>query len=280
MILSRILDVRAHGAAVGEASRLTSERAALLRAMTWRDLVDRYAGQAFGAAWAIISPIMLMATYIVAFGLIFRGRLGSVDDGTAYITFMLAGLLPWMMIQDCLSRAPTAVTGQANLVKQIVFPSELLPMRVALSSLPVLAIGLLFAIPLAIWSGAWTPAGLLLKLPMAVVLLLVMLLGIAFWLAAIGVFARDLKDLVTALLGIGLFLHPVLYPPASVPAWLEPVFLASPFSYVIWCFRDALSTAAPGQLWHWVTFAGLSVLAFTTGWRVYRMLKPTFGNAL
>jgi len=280
MILTRVLDIQANLASWQEATSLVSQRRALLAVMTWRDLTDRYAGQALGAAWAAISPLLLMATYLLAFGVIFRGRIGPVDNGEEYVAYMLAGLVPWMAMQDCLGRATGAITGSANLVKQVVFPSELLPLRVALSSMPTLLIGLIVTIPIAIASGASHAVGLLVLLPIALVSFLLLLAGLAFWLAAIGVFARDIKDLISFLLGIGLFLHPVLYPPASVPDWLAPWFVLSPFSHMIWCFRDALTVSTPEHVWSWLVFPLVSVAAFTTGWRGYRMLKPTFGNVL
>ena len=280
MILTRVLDVRANLAAWRDAAALVNERCSLLAIMTWRELTDRYAGQALGAAWAVISPLLMMATYMLAFGVIFRGRIGPVDNGTEYVAFMLAGLVPWMAMQDCVSRATSAITGHANLVKQVVFPNEILPLRVALSSMSILLIGLIVTIPLAIASGAWHPFGLLVLLPIAIASFVLLLVGLSFWLAAIGVFARDIKDLISFLLGIGLFLHPVLYPPASVPSWLGPWFMLSPFSHMIWCFRDALTLSNHEHIWSWLVFPLVSISTFTMGWRGYRMLKPTFGNAL
>lgn len=280
MILGRLLDMRGHAVAWREVVALFSARRELLLVMAWRDLTDRYAGQMLGAAWAVLSPLLMMGTYLVAFGLIFRGRLGIDDDGSAYIAYMLAGLAPWMATQDCLARAATAISGQANLVKQIVFPSEILPLRIVFSSLPTLLIGLVVTIPLAIYSGAWRIEGLFLLLPLALCFFAILLAGFSLWLAAIGVFARDIKDLITFLLGIGLFLHPILYPPGSIPVWLEPWFVLSPFSHMIWCFRDALTPTGPLHIWSWIIFPALSLIVFTTGWRGYRMLKPSFGNIL
>src|SRR5262245_24502920 len=141
MLLTRIFDFRAHLTAWREVANLVRMRKSLLVAMTWRDLTDRYAGQLLGATWAVISRLLMMATYLMAFGLIFRGRIRPIDDGSAYVTVMLAGLVPWMAMQDCLSRAVGAITAHGNLVKQIVFPSEILPLRVALASMPMLLIG-------------------------------------------------------------------------------------------------------------------------------------------
>jgi lipopolysaccharide transport system permease protein len=280
MLLSRLLDVRGHAGAWLELSGMVRQRRALLMAMTWRDLTDRYAGQVLGTLWVVLMPLLTMATYLLAFGIVFRGRLGPADDGWGYVAYMLAGLAPWIALQDGLARATTAVTGQAGLVKQVVFPSEVLPMRVALASLPALLVGVAITVAVAVAAGQWQPLGLAVMLPVAVLCFLLLQIGLAFILSALGVFLRDLKDVVAFLLGIGLFLHPVLYPPASVPGWLAPWFAASPLSHVVWCFRDALTVPDPARAWSWIVLPLVSVAACTAGWRFYRMLKPTFGNAL
>ena len=279
MILASILDFRAHVAAVRQFAMLLRERAPLILAMTTRDMKDRYAGQALGVAWSVLSPLLVMAVYLMAFGLIFKGRLGIGDDGSAYVAYLLAGLVPWLTLQESLLRSTTAITGQANLVKQIVFPSEILPLRVALATLPTLAIGLIVTIPLAVWSGHWSVFGLFVLLPLCLILFLLLIVGLAFWLAATGVILRDVKDIVGFVMGVGLFVHPILYPPGAAPAWLEALFFASPFSYMLWCFRDAL-VAASQPTWVWIVYAVLSMLLFSTGWRAFRMLKPAFGNVL
>lgn len=274
------MDVRKNVGAVLDAARLLWRRRELVLEMTRRDVVDRYAGQVLGSSWAIIAPLLTMATYMLAFGVIFRSRIGPDDNGTGYVAFALAGLVPWMGLQDCLSRATMAIVGNGNLVKQIVFPSEILPLKVALGTLPALIIGLLATIGVSAMAGRLDAFGLLVLLPTALVCYILLLAGLSYLLAAIGVFVRDIKDLIAFLLTIGLFLHPILYTPAGTPAWLRPLFLLSPFSYMIWCFRDALIGRDPEHVWSWVVFPVFSILVFMLGWRTFQMLKPTFGNAL
>jgi lipopolysaccharide transport system permease protein len=277
--MKKFLNFKANVHAGRQVAMLLRERGPLILAMTRRDIRDRYAGQALGVAWAFLSPLLIMTVYVMAFGLIFKGRIGTGDDGSAYIAYLLAGLVPWLTLQEILSRATTAVTDQANLVKQIVFPTEILPMRIAFAAFPTLAIGLLVVIPLALWSGHWSAIGLFVLLPVCLLCFVVLVTGLAFWLAAIGVFLRDIKDIVGFLMSVGLLLHPILYPPGAAPSWLEALFLASPFSYMIWCFREAL-VATPQPAWVWVIYPAVSFLLFATGWRAFRVLKPTFGNAL
>lgn len=262
-----------------EAFEMMKTHRELLVAMTMREVKDRYAGQALGAYWAVISPLLLMGVYLMAFGLIFKGRIGADDIGFGYVAYMIIGLAPWLLIAEAMSKAPTAISGHAGLVKQVVFPSEVLPMRVALSTFPTLLVAVITGVVVAAAGGLVSPMSILL-LPLATLFLMVMLIGIVFLLAAVGVFMRDLKDLVSFFTSLGLFLHPILYPPASIPDWLSPLFKLSPFSYPIWSFRESvLGDFGPGPFL-WVVFPLIALWMFSIGWNSFRALKPTFGNVL
>lgn len=247
--------------------------------MTSRELRDRYAGQMLGIAWSIGTPLLAMATYVFAFTFIFRQRLGVDDSGNGYTAYVLAGLVPWLAMADVLSRAPGSVSANASLVKQIVFPSEVLPLRVALASIPQLLVGLVVVLLIAGLAGRLHAHALVL-LPAALMIYVLTTAGLAYVLAAIGVFIKDVREVVTFVTSIGLFLHPVLYTPASTPAWLLPLFYLSPASHLVWCFRDALIEDTIVHPWSWLVASVFAILIFATGWRFFRMLQPSFGNAL
>lgn len=247
--------------------------------MTSRELRDRYAGQMLGIAWTVGTPLLAMATYVFAFTFIFRQRLGAGDSGNSYTAYVLAGLVPWLALTDVLSRAPAAVSANASLVKQIVFPSEVLPLRVALASLPQLLVGLLVVLIIAGIAGRLHPHALVL-LPTALLIYVLTTAGLSYAFAAIGVFIKDIREVVAFVLSIGLFLHPVLYSPASTPAWLSPFFNLSPASHLVWCFRDALIEDTVAHPWSWLVSSVFAAIIFATGWRFFRMLQPSFGNAL
>jgi lipopolysaccharide transport system permease protein len=179
----------------------------LIAEMTRREITDRYAGQVLGAAWAIGGPLLTMAVYVFAFTVLFRGRLGPNDNGLRYTAYVLAAMVPWLALQDVLNRSTVCVSGSASLVKQIVFPTEVLPLKVVLASIPALVVGLTVAGVIAIAAGATSLFGALVLLPMAVALLLLMCAGFAYVLAAVGVFLRDIKDIMGVLLMIGFFIH-------------------------------------------------------------------------
>lgn len=247
--------------------------------MTIRELHDRYAGQMLGIAWTVGTPLLAMATFVFAFTFIFQQRLGAEDSGNGYTAYVLAGLVPWLAMTDVLSRAPGAVSANASLVKQIVFPSEVLPLRVALASIPQLLVGLAVVLVISATAGSLHSQAVVL-LPAAIVIYVLTMAGLAYVFAAVGVFVKDVREIVTFAISIGLFLHPVLYSPASTPRWLLPIFYVSPASHLVWCFRDVLIEDRVMHPWSWLVASVFAILVFATGWRFFRMLQPTFGNAL
>jgi lipopolysaccharide transport system permease protein len=279
MIIGRVFSPIGNAVALRDGLFSIYRNGSLVLHMTGRELRDRYVGQMLGIAWALCAPLLAMATYIFAFTFIFRQRLGVDDTGNGYTAYVLAGLVPWLAVADVLSRAPVAVSGSASLVKQIVFPSEVLPLKVALASLPTLVVGLMVVLVISALAGR-LHAHVLVLLPAAMLIYVATTAGLAYALAAIGVFVKDVREIMTFLLSIGLFLHPVLYPPDSTPSWLVPLFQASPISHLVWCFRDALIESHIVHPWSWLVASIFAVFAFATSWRFFRMLQPSFGNAL
>ena len=275
----KVLAPGANVAAMREFALLASERRGLVYEMTCRDVLDRYAGQALGAGWVIVAPLLQMGVYVFAFTVLFASRLSAQGSKAEYASFILAALAPWIAITEVLGRAPSAITASAGLVKQVVFPNEVLPLKITLGAAPTLAIGLVVVLVMALIGGHARPLGWLL-LPIPILCLAAMLAGMTYLLASIGVFLRDTKDIVAVLLSIGFFLHPIIYAPGVAPRALDLVFHLSPFSYVLWCFRDCLFYGGIVSPAVWVAMVALSAIVFAVGYRVYRMLRPVFGNVI
>lgn len=280
MSFLRVFNPAANFGAFGAAAKLTHRHRGLVIAMTKRELTDRYTGQFLGAAWAIISPMLTMLIYVLVFTFIFRGRLGAAGGTTAFTAYALAGLAPWIAFGEGLSRTVGAVSGNANLVKQIVFPLEVLPLKVVLATLPTLVIGLMFAVGASYLGGMLDPWRLVIQLPVAIVTYVLFVAGLGFFLAAFGVFVRDLKDVIAFVLGIGMFLLPIIYPPNAAPGPLQKSFMFNPVANMIYCFHDAV--VGPVDVGHhgWIVFPLTALVTFALGWRTFRLLKPGFGNAL
>lgn len=258
--------------------RTLGARRELIHEMVSRELRDRHAGQVLGVLWAYGHPLALMLLYTVLFAYVFPARFGEVATATDYSASVLAGIVPWLAFQDILGRAPSVLVGQASLVKQIVFPTEVLPIKSALASAMPYSGGVVFAVAYAAHQGSLS--FMVLLVPALIVLQLMAMIGAALALSAIGLFWRDLRDVVVVFCSANLFAQPILYNPFAAPDLLKWVFALNPFSYLTWCWQDALFHGTFAHPWAWVVFPASSAAALAIGWTIFDRTRHHFGDAL
>jgi lipopolysaccharide transport system permease protein len=248
--------------------------------MAVREIKDRYVGQYFGLFWTLGHPLILMGVYIVIFGVVFRVRVDAATNiPFGYIIYLLSGLIPWLAMAESMTKSSTVVVTSANLVKQVIFPIEVLPVKSVLACLFTELIFLVFLMVYALISYGLLPWTYLL-LPLLVILQTLTMIGIGYILAAVGVFFRDIKDFVQVFTAVGVYLMPTFFLPSVAPALFKPLFYINPFSYMVWCFQDALFFGRFEHPWAWVVFFCFSLFIFIFGYRVFRRLKDWFGNVL
>src|SRR5262245_30827228 len=126
LLVFRLVDLRANAQALQLLWRSVMQHRELLWELTRRDLLERQAGLAFGAFWVVGQPLLIMLVYVFVFSFLFKVRLDG-HGGPSYTAFLLAGLVPWLAFQEALGRASTCISENQCLVKQIVFPVEILP---------------------------------------------------------------------------------------------------------------------------------------------------------
>jgi lipopolysaccharide transport system permease protein len=245
--------------------------------MTKREIKDRYAGQMLGAIWALAHPVFLVALYVVVFKYVFK--VGNLSNGASdYTIYLLAGMLPWLSFQDALSKTTQVLSGNAQLVKQIVFPVEILPVKTVLACFVNQLIGTLLLIVYALWMDLLTP--MLAVLPLLWLFQLLAMAGVGFVLSAIGAYFRDLRDLIQMFCTVGLYTMPVCYMPELVPDAIRFVLYLNPFSYMIWCYQDVCCNGAVTHPAAWIAFPLGSVAVFYLGLAAFGRLKVYFGNVL
>ena len=254
------------------------------RELTWeltkREIRDRYAGQAFGTFWAVGHPMLLMGIYLFIFGFVFKARLGGTAElPLGYTVYLLSGLIPWLATQEALTKGVVALSSNATLIKQVVFPIEVLPVKSVLASILTLIVPLLVLILyVAVTAHAlpWTYV----LIPFLILLQTLALIGICYILASVGAYFKDLKDVVQALCLVGTFLLPIFYLPEWVPAIFRPILYFNPFTYMVWCYQDVLYFGRFEHPWAWAALIGLSFGSMFLGYLVFRKLKPMLGNVL
>lgn len=248
--------------------------------MTKREITDRYAGQVFGAIWALIHPLILMGIYVFMFAYVMGAKIqGRADVPGDYTAYLLAGLVPWLAFQESITKGVTAISLNTSLVKQVVFPVEVLPVKSVLASMvsQLIATSLLLLYLVSVHHTLPWTISLLPLLGMAQVLAMC---GVSFLLAGVGAYFRDLKDITQVACLVNMYLMPIFFLPEWLPEGVRPLLYLNPFSYFVWCYQDACYAGSIEHPWAWPVFLLGSVLVFHVGYRVFNHLRTHFGSVL
>lgn len=242
----------------------------LVSALTGRELRLRYQGSIFGWAWSLAKPLAL--------GLVLSFALGKVLGTGITAEFLLAGLFPWFWFQSSVQAASGSFIGNAGLLKKVRFPRAVLPLSAVLGntlqfvfSLPVLAIFLI--------TGGHDPAVEWLALPLVFALQFALITGLAFFVASVTVYFRDLEHILEVLLNLLFYATPIIYAASQVPDSYEWVIQLNPLAPLAEAWRDILLDGRwpGGDLGYSL---GLTVVVVLAGWLAFRRLEDGFADVL
>ncbi|MGC9970350.1 MAG: ABC transporter permease [Bryobacteraceae bacterium] len=271
--------VRAFGRGFQYPLALLWRNRSLIRSMVRRDVLGRYRGSFGGVFWTLLNPLLLMTTYFFVFGIVLRARFHNDPSRAGFVLYFLCGMLPWLAFSEAAGRAPFVILEYRNFVKKLVFPLETLPVNLTaaglvteLFALVVFVAGLLLARGGVPATAAWLP---LLLIPQ-----LLLTLGLCWFLAALGVYVRDLGQINGFLLTLWFFLTPICYPVESLPPQAMAILAKNPFFVLVQAYRDIfLEGRAPsfGPLWKlWL----LSAVLFLLGHAWFYKLKRNFADVI
>jgi len=250
---------------------------ALLTELTRREMKFDRIGLLPGVVWQVSFPIVLIALYIFLFSTIFEVRNGPL--GPSGVLYILAGLVPWLFTADVLGRSSAAIVSGASLVKHVLFPVEVLPLSVIAASLMSFAIQAVILLGVSFIESYGSRWMLIMALPLFG-LHLIALIGMSMGLSAVGVYLRDLGEVVRMILTVGLFAAPILYPIAALPRPAQMVLLVNPFTHMVTCYQDVFLDGALAHLWSWLIFAAFALMMFVLGALTMRRARIFFANFL
>lgn len=263
-----------------EFARVIRRNHALIREMVMRDIKGGHAGHGLGSLWVYIQPIVIVATFMLIFGVVIGSKMSVTSTFPGdYTSYILVGLVPWLLMSNALGRATNAFSGNANLVKQVVFPIETLPIATVLACFVIYvpAFALMIAYKLLFGGGlGW----LSIALPMVLALHAMLCIGLTLILSVTTPFMRDIREFVTIYMAVSLYFTPATFLPEWVPVGVRPILYLNPFSYVVWVYQDALFFNEIRHGFAWVVFAAMALGLFLAGLVVFRRVKPYLGNVL
>jgi lipopolysaccharide transport system permease protein len=245
----------------------------LIVQMTRREVVGRYKGSVMGLAWSFFNPVLLLAVYTFVFSVVFQSRWGvdGEQTRTQFAVVLFAGLIVHGLLAEVLNRAPGLILSNVNYVKKVVFPLEILPVVSlgaalfhSLISLGVLLLAFFAFNGYVHWTAFLAPIVLL---PLAI-----LSLGIAWMLASLGVFLRDVGQVIGLVTTVMMFLAPVFYPVTALPEEFRPWLMANPLTFII---EQARAVLVWGHMPDWVGLGIYTLVAVAVAWLGYAWFQRT-----
>jgi lipopolysaccharide transport system permease protein len=237
------------------------------RSLIWqfskRDVLARYRGSFLGLGWSLVTPLMMLAIYTFVFRTIFKARWegGNASD-FEFALRVYSGLIVFTLFAEVLNRAPRLVLDQPNLVKKVVFPLEILPWVPPLAGIFHLVLNLLLLLVATAFDREALPLTIL-ALPLVLLPLMPLLLAIGWFFGALGVFVRDIGQVMPTVSSLLMFLSPVFFPPASLPEKWQSWLNINPLTLII---EETRRVVLDGLWPHWGSLATYLALASLAAW--------------
>ena len=243
------------------------------------DLRANAEGTLLGRFWPMIQPLLMLAVLVFVFGAILQFRWGQSEMSlTTFAIGLFVGLSLHAFFAEVITRAPVAVLERAALVKKVVFPVEALPLAVVIRAcVPLVAAWV--ALSLAQLARGQFHAVWLLA-PLVALPIVLLALGLAWLLAALGVYFRDLAQLMPPVATMLLFLAPVFYPLERADAALRPWLLLNPLTWPIEALRNLLLAGQLPDFAVWGPYVAGSLLFAWGTRRLFSLLAKGFGDVL
>ncbi|QDZ30604.1 ABC transporter permease [Noviherbaspirillum sp. UKPF54] len=253
----------------------------LILQMTKREVVGRYRGSVMGLAWSFFNPLLMLVIYTFVFSVVFKARWGgneSVDKGS-FAILLFVGMIVHGLFAECANRAPGLVVSNVSFVKKVVFPLEILPwiaMGSALFhtfvSLVVLLLVQLFLNHVLPWTVIFFP---IIAMP-----LVLAGMGVAWFLASVGVYLRDVAQTVSIFTTVLMFLSPVFYPISALPEKYHIWLRLNPLSSIIEEGRKSLVFGLPPDWINWSLTTLASVMMAWLGFWWFQKTRRGFADVL
>lgn len=247
----------------------------LLRTLVSKDIRSRYKGSVLGFAWNFAIPLLQLLVFWILFGIIVRVE---PPGDYPFALFLFTGLLPWNFHANSMMSGSMSIVGNANLVKKIYFPLQVLPITVVFSQFISLLLGMVvLAVVVLVFGILPSPYLLLLVLPFAVQI--VFSAGLAYLFACTNVFYRDVEHILGILTMAWMYVTPILYPISFVADkadWAETMIRLNPMTGIITAYQGIiLDHKAPD--WAWFGYsAAVAAVVFVVSFSVFNRYKTRF----
>ena len=265
----------------------TAKNFGLITALIRREVVGRYRGSALGIVWSLLTPLFMLAVYTWVFGTVFQARWVAAPGAAAdvapstgeFAIILFVGLIVFQLFAEVVNRAPGLILANANYVKKVVFPLEILPVVALGAALFHAAVSLVVLAGFMLAVHATIPITALL-LPIVLAPFALLILGLGWFLASLGVYLRDIGQLLGTVVTALMFVSPIFFPLSALPEWLRPWVALNPIALPVELARDVLIFGRAPDLTGIAVYSLVAALVAALGYMWFQKTRRGFADVV
>lgn len=212
----------------------------LIYTLTRREVISRYRGSVLGLLWSFFTPVLMLVVYTFVFSVVFQAKWSEGQTSkSAFALVLFSGLIIFNLFSECINRAPGTILGNSNYVKKVIFPLEILPWVNLCAALFHFAVSVLVWLIFYVYEVGM-PHLTILLMPFILLPLIFMIMGLSWILASLGVYLRDVSQIVGIVTMVLMFLSPIFFPTSALPESVRPLLMLNPLAHFIEQTRDVM----------------------------------------
>lgn len=252
----------------------------LLWDLVKRDFIGRYKGSMLGVVWSLFNPLLMLAIYTFVFSVAFKAKWGGGEENkVAFAIVLFSGMIIHGFFAECLNRAPSLITSYPSYVKKVVFPLEILPWMSLFSALLHFLVSFGVLLIFCLLTGVAIKGGTLL-IPIVLIPLILTVLGLSWIFASLGVYLRDLSQIMGMITTVALFVAPVFYPIDTLPEAYQQLLVWNPITLPVIQLRDLMLWAKPLQWDQWAISIAVGASICCVGYWWFQKTRRGFADVL
>ena len=243
----------------------------LIYNLTVKELKTRYKTAILGFLWALLNPLLMMVVLTVVFSFLFKIK---VDR---YPIFLLCALLPWFFFSVSLNTATTSIVDNANLIKKVFFPRQVIPLSIIFVNGFIFLLSLAVLVVFLVIFKVKITASIVL-LPVIIFIQLLFVFGISLIASCLHTFFRDVKYIVEALLLCWFYATPIFYPTSLVPDKFHRLYMLNPMASLVSMYRDILLYGRLPSANQFLYVAFFACLLYLIGTCIFKKYEGIFAD--
>jgi lipopolysaccharide transport system permease protein len=245
-----------------------------------RDFIGRYKGSILGVLWSLFNPLLMLAIYTIVFSVAFKAKWGTGEESKITFAIVLfSGMIVHGLFAECLNRAPGLIVSQPNFVKKVIFPLDILPWVAFISAFLHFLVSFAVLVVFCLLAGISVHIGVLM-IPIALGPLVLIIIGVSWIFASLGVYLRDLTQIMGMVTTVALFMAPIFYPVEALPQAYGRLLVLNPITLPVIQLRNLMLWEKPFLWGAWTISLAIGAAVCQIGYWWFQRTRHGFADVL